>query len=294
MSESHLIFVHGLANKPPVEDLRRIWLEALAEPHDGDEGFDLGAVGVRDYFVYWADLFYKQPLAAADYESRSNELQDSVSDQVDLSEDEWMRIMREKFDLDEDEPFDNAPVEATVQPYERIPLPGFAKKKIMKHFLQEAHDYLYNKDGMRDTIRQRVMDALTTAKNAGGPVVLVGHSQGTFIAYDVLTGVPDCPQIDGFMTFGSPLGIDEVQDRLVWTRDNGFPEKVTGDWVNVYDPFDVVARLDPKLANDFKRQGEPAVIDLKEENWGTWRHSATKYLKGNGLREHLRRLADRD
>ncbi len=293
MSESHIIFIHGLSNKPPVEDLRRIWLGALAEPHNGDNGFDLGAVGVRDYFVYWADLFYADPLAASDYESRSDEMEDSVAGEFDLSEDEWMRRMREMFDVDEDEPFDNAPLEDAVQPYERIPLPGPLKKKIMKHFLQEAHDYLYNKNGMRDTIRQRVMDALTAAKNAGGPVVLVGHSQGTFIAYDVLTGVAECPQIDGFVTFGSPLGIDEVQDRLVWTRENGFPEKVSGNWVNVYDPFDVVARLDPKLANDFKRHGEEAVIDLREENWGTWRHSATKYLKGGGLRKHLRRLADR-
>jgi pimeloyl-ACP methyl ester carboxylesterase len=204
-----------------------------------------------------------------------------------------MQRMREQYSLDEDEPFDDAPISEGVSEYERIPLPNFVKKRVMKHFLQEAHDYLYNKNGMRDVIRQRVLDALNQAAQAGGPVVLVGHSQGSFIAYDVLTGVSDCPEIAGLMTFGSPLGVDEVQDRLVWTRDNGFPAKVSGDWVNVYDPFDVVSRLDPKLANDFKKNGERAVIDVKEENWGKWRHSATKYLKGSGLRGHLRRLADR-
>ena len=124
-------------------------------------------------------------------------------------------------------------------------------------------------------------------------MVLVGHSQGSFIAYDVLTGVADCPPVDGLLTLGSPLGIDEVQDKLLWTRNDGFPKKVRGDWVNVYDPFDVVARLDPVLANDFRKGGEQAVIDVKEESWGTWRHSATKYLKGPRLRGHLRRLAGR-
>ena len=42
----HVTFIHGLANKPAPEELRRIWLDALAQPVDGDNGFDLGAVGV--------------------------------------------------------------------------------------------------------------------------------------------------------------------------------------------------------------------------------------------------------
>jgi hypothetical protein len=124
--------------------------------------------------------------------------------------------------------------------------------------------------------------------------VLVGHSQGTFIVYDVMTGVADCPPIDGFMTIGSPLGVDEVQDRLVWTRDQGFPGKLRGDWVNVFDPFDLVARLDPRLANDFRKAGAEVVIDIEESNWGSWRYSATKYLQGQQLRNQLRRLCDRE
>lgn len=224
---SHIIFIHGLSNKPPVEDLRRVWIDALAEGVVEDPGFDLGAVGVKDSFVYWADLFYDEPLSAAGYESRSDELADS-----------------------------------------------------------------FNKNGIRDTIRKRVTDDLAQVGD-DSPVVLVGHSQGSFIAYDVLTGVKDCPMVDGLLTLGSPLGVDEVQDKLVWSPHDGFPKKLRGDWVNVYDPFDVVARLDPKLSNDFKKNGDNAVIDVKEENWGKWRHSATKYLKGPKLRSHLKRLAGR-
>ena len=196
------------------------------------------------------------------------------------------------FPMEEDSVFEDAPVDPATMEYERIPLPWVVKKQVIKHFLKEAHDYLFNARGIRDTIRGRVMDALH-AVGADAPVVLVGHSQGSFIAYDVLTGVADCPPVDGLLTLGSPLGIDEVQDKLLWTRNDGFPKKVRGDWVNVYDPFDVVARLDPVLANDFRKGGEQAVIDVKEESWGTWRHSATKYLKGPRLRGHLRRLAGR-
>ncbi|MEN8132694.1 MAG: hypothetical protein ABFS45_21435, partial [Pseudomonadota bacterium] len=283
---------HGLSNKPALEDLRRIWLDALAVQVSEDSGFDLGAVGVRDSFVYWADLFYDEPLLAAQYESRSDELTDSVDAAVELASDEWIDAMRVKFPMEEDQLFDDAPLDDSIEEYERIPLPWPVKKQVIKHFLKEAHDYLFNVDGIRDRIRKQVMDALARAGD-DSPLVLVGHSQGSFIAYDVLTGVEDCPVVDGLLTLGSPLGIDEVQDKLVWSREDGFPKKLQGSWVNVYDPYDVVARLDPKLSNDFRRNGEQVVIDIKEENWGTWRHSATKYLQGPMLRSHLRRLAGR-
>jgi hypothetical protein len=163
----------------------------------------------------------------------------------------------------------------------------------MRQFIKEAHDYLFNVNGLRDQIRALVMadfdQVPPTARH-----VLVGHSQGSFIGYDVLTGVAACKQLAGFLTLGSPLGLDEVQDKLVWSRQHGFPAKLIGDWVNVYDPFDVVAGLDPQLANDFKKKGQKVIIDVKEPNWGSWRHSATKYLKGPLLRQQLRRLCDRE
>ena len=127
----------------------------------------------------------------------------------------------------------------------------------MAEYLREAHDYLFNVRGIRDTLRARVIADLKKCPDDTRRV-LVGHSQGTFIAYDVLTGVADCPPVDGFMTIGSPLGIDEVQDRLVWSRDNEFPATLQGDWVNVFDPFDLVSRLDPHLANDFRKSGKPS------------------------------------
>lgn len=130
-------------------------------------------------------------------------------------------------------------------------------------------------------------------RGEGSRQILVGHSQGSIIAYDVLTGMLDCSTVSGLLTLGSPLGIDEVQERLVWNRENGFPVKLQGNWVNVFDPFDPVARLDPYFANDFRKNGTEVVTDVKEENWGTWRHSATKYLQGPLLRKHLRNMCGR-
>jgi len=286
----HVSFIHGLANKPPAGELRRIWLEALAKQRPADGGFDLSAVGVSDSFVYWADLFYDAPLPPGEFENNAGELEQTFGSDLNVEKTDWIRAMEANFP---DEGFEEAPTTEADPGYERIPLPGFLKKRMMRSFVKEAHDYLWNINSIRDTIRQRVIDDFSRVPSDARHV-LVGHSQGTFIGYDVLTGVPACKEIDGFMTIGSPLGVDEIQDRLVTSRDNGFPKKVRGDWVNVYDPYDAVSRLDPKLANDFKKNSQKVIIDVDEENWGKWRHSATKYFQGTQLRAHLRRLCDRE
>jgi hypothetical protein len=115
---------------------------------------------------------------------------------------------------------------------------------------------------------------------------------GTIIAYDCLMHETDCPAIDGLMTVGSPLGLDEVQDFFpAWTREDGFPSaKLRGRWVNIYDPLDPVVGLDPIFANDYRRNGQPAVEDIREDNWGTWRHSISKYLQGKRLRTNLTQM----
>ena len=91
---------------------------------------------------------------------------------------------------------------------------------------------------------------------------------------------------------GSPLGLDEVQDKLrpEWSRASGFPEKLSAaDWANVYDKLDPVAGLDPKVANDYCRADERIVVDINEQNYGRWRHNISKYLGGGELRAALTR-----
>ena len=188
--------------------------------------------------------------------------------------------------LEEEDP----PTDPDDDPYELIPLPRSVKNLFMKKMVKEAHSYLFNVEGIKDVIRARVVRALTDQDYDN--TVIVGHSQGSFIAYDVLT-TATCPEVQGFMTIGSPLGVDEIQQELSWSRENGFPSKLQGDWVNIYDSYDPVSRLDPKLSNDFRKHGDKIVKDIREQNWGKWRHSATKYLKGPKLRQELRRLSKR-
>jgi hypothetical protein len=54
---AHVTFIHGMSNKPPADDLLRIWRETLAS---AAEALPLGDLGVTSSMVYWADLLYEK------------------------------------------------------------------------------------------------------------------------------------------------------------------------------------------------------------------------------------------
>jgi hypothetical protein len=262
--------------------------------------------------VYWADVMYESPLADADQESATNEATaEAVSVEPvtlgieDMSAEERAWVGRLAAKLAVPLAVDEA-VAATPTPVrealERIPLPWPVKERVMKRLLRDVHHYLFNVQYaarpdapcyVQDEIRDRMITALQDGAARTPPHIVVSHSMGTVIAYDCLMRVGAAPKVDGLMTIGSPLGLDEIQDKLrpEWSRPDGFPvDKVRGGWVNVYDSFDPVAGFDPKLANDYRRGGANAVDDVNEQSHGAWRHDIGKYLSGSQLRDKLRGL----
>ncbi len=135
-----------------------------------------------------------------------------------------------------------------------------------------------------------MLDALESGAEQTGPHVVVSHSMGTVIAYDVLKNVADCPPVDGLITIGSPLARREIPDEFQprWDRDTGFPRKrLRGAWVNVFDHFDPVVGSLPHIRRLYLEKGRETVVDVNEQNWGKWRHNISKYLRGPVLRDHL-------
>lgn len=295
-----IVFSHGLDNKPEQDYLRNLWKRKLAH----DDGLDIDACGVDSALNYWADVLYESPdVDLAAYESAAGTIE-ALDESPDLREmphkdDERIRRLARKLDVDPDSIEENQPTEAELAAVraERVPVPAWLRRRIMARFVRDAHHYFFNQEispragetfRVRDELRARFVGCLQAGANSR-PLVVVSHSMGTIIAYDCLKHEPGCPPVDGLMTIGSPLGIDEVQDFFPgWSRADGFPsERLTGPWVNVYDPLDVVCAPDPRLANDYMRGGQPVVEDLREDNWGTWRHSISKYLQGSTLRRRL-------
>ena len=304
----HVTFIHGIANKPPHEQLTDLWCRSLANA----DGLDLGTEGITCSMVYWADVLYPSPLEEAAAESATNEaaLETTAPEPVGLdvstmSADEraWTATLAAKLEValgvEEVVTRAGSPVHESL---ERVPLPWPVKRRLMKRLLRDVHHYLFNVEyspragatyRVQDEIRQRTLRALQEGAGRPGPHIVVSHSMGTVIAYDCLKRVSGAPVVDALMTIGSPLGLDEIQDKLQpeWTKDDGFPaERVRGPWINVYDMLDPVAAFDPALANDYRRGREKVIEDVNEQNSGTWRHDIAKYLAGPQLRTRLRAL----
>lgn len=307
----HVTFIHGMANKPPADDLLRLWRNALA---DAPTPLPLGDMGVSSSMIYWADLLYEKPdddLSA--YEGVLENSAEAVDgggsapppEPRNADEAAFVAALRAKLTTLSDAELDAATQPAVpAQPQgtlERIPLPWFIKKRVMNAYLRDVHHYLFNVTfappgrtpvPIQDAIRKRFVAALATPVSR--PHIVISHSMGTLIAYDCLERVADCAVVDGLITIGSPLGLDEIQDKLrpEWSRADGFPRaKVKGDWLNVFDRLDPVCGFDPKLANDYREGGAEAVKDIAVQNDGAWRHSISKYLRqaafGGALRKML-------
>jgi hypothetical protein len=306
----HVTLIHGISNKPPPEDLLRIWRETLA---NAAEPVPLGDLGVTSSLVYWADLMYEKPdedLTA--YEGVLENTPQAVDGAGGASapqprtpeEAEFLDRLRKHMTglSDAELAAEPPPVPAAPQgTLERVPLPWFIKKRVMNAFLRDVHHYLFDVEyappggtpvPIQRTIRKRFVDALC-APTVTQPHIVVSHSMGTVIAYDCLKRVAGCSGVDGLITLGSPLGLDEIQDKLQpgWSRDGGFPgETVSGGWINVFDRLDPVCGFDPELANDFRKSGVATVEDIAVQNDGAWRHSIAKYLRQPRVCQGLRRM----
>jgi hypothetical protein len=134
-------------------------------------------------------------------------------------------------------------------------------------FLRDV--YLYtNRSGVRDRIDEIVARALTE-----GPCVVVAHSLGSVVAYNVLCTDRRHLQVPFFVTVGCPLGIRAIRDQLVPIR---FPRPPVDAWNNAFDPRDVVA-LYPLDGANFPIS--PAVLNYNGvKNHTDNRHGIDGYL----------------
>lgn len=159
-------------------------------------------------------------------------------------------------------------------------LPGawlrrFLVPRLTRVFLRDVHDFLYVEERRR-VMEQSVADRLAAG---GGPFVVVGHSLGSAIAWDVLRQLaPEQVDVALFLTIGSPLGLDEVQDELrKWSGGRLVFPPCVRRWVNIAAFGDIVA-ADPALDGEF---AGGSIEDLMVANpeGPEDPHAATGYLR---------------
>lgn len=137
-------------------------------------------------------------------------------------------------------------------------------------FTHDVYRYLRN-IGVRDRIETGVRAAFT----AGEPMVVIGHSLGSIVSYNLLRrdGEREGWEVPLFVTLGAPLGVTAIKRQLSPVQ---YPECV-GRWFNALDPRDVVA-LHPLDADYFPTT--PAVENKTDVDNGTEnRHGISGYIE---------------
>jgi len=153
---------------------------------------------------------------------------------------------------------------------------------VVGKFASDAVDYLYGP--YTEAMRAPVRDALLEAP---APRVIVAHSLGSIITYDVLSE----PALAGLelelmVTLGSPLGIGNVQSKLRdgAGRPNPVPTQLTA-WDNFADRFDPVA-LDATLHDEF-RPPKDFAHDEAVNNQARNNHDLSGYLAIGVVRDAI-------
>ncbi len=128
--------------------------------------------------------------------------------------------------------------------------------------LSDLRRYVKNKYDVAEAVRRLLKVPLRTAWESGRPVLLIGHSMGSIIAYDSLWQLSQEPEsehkVDLFMTMGSPLAQKFIQRRIKGSKEspeNRYPRNVKR-WVNIAAVGDLTA-IDMRLENDYE-----AMVDL--------------------------------
>lgn len=131
--------------------------------------------------------------------------------------------------------------------------------------IRETARYFANRNGVADRIRETLKTLLRGPLNEGAPVLVIGHSLGSVIAYDALWELSHRERlagaVDRFVTIGSPLGSRFVQHRLLgaWHEAHErYPTNIKR-WTNISAVGDLTA-LDRRLANDFREMRESGCL----------------------------------
>lgn len=158
-------------------------------------------------------------------------------------------------------------------------LPGSAGAAIA-FMARDVHAYL-SRPGVRDLIE----DGFRRALPDSCPAVVVGHSLGSVVAYNVLRreAFSHPWNIRLFVTLGSPLGLRAIRRRL---EPLSYPRSVR-EWLNARDPRDAVALRG--LERFYRpRAGAAAIAEIDDiVNTTSKHHGVEGYLSDKRIAKRI-------
>lgn len=301
-----IVGIHGLSNKPPKSDLADWWEKAIREGLVKNCG--VGSAPFSFHMVYWADLLYSCP----QHHDKARDFDDLYTGQVYREAEPGALKRYEGGLLDGFKAagvgFWGAAFAALRRVLPMDKLDDWVLRRIK--FVRDAGLYYDENRQIRDRagrLRQARLVLMDELKNAllpleGQDIMVIAHSMGSIIAYDVLRDIGQEKPAFGlahFVTIGSPLGLEPVKDKIHETyKKRGHrrtPTIVTKRWANYADRDDPIA-IDKHLSDDYgpNDRGIHVEDDLVLNDYVNLpsgernAHKSYGYLRTPELSEHIR------
>lgn len=262
MPDKIIVGIHGLANKPPKTVLTKYWKDSIAE------GLKKNCRQVSPFkyqMVYWADLLYK------------NQLHDNPNYSFDNLYNTEPYVEAKKGALKEHEDglrdqlikyagqVSGKTVDILHGPLGMEKFAEWALGKVLKDlaFYYDKTRKIADRSNPPKMVlaRKVLMEDLTREllTQKGKNIMLIAHSMGSIIAYDVLRRLGRSHpsfEIAEFITMGSPLGLSHVKANIFNEADYEEKKKrvrtpsIVQNWVNYADRKDPVS-FDAHLEDDY-------------------------------------------
>lgn len=303
-----IVGIHGLSNKPEETKEAVSWEKAIREGLK--KNCQVEQARFTYHMVYWANRVYKVPLHDDEgynfdalyndepyIEAAAGALQSSAPIFFDKLKIGVTQLLGTAFDA--------VKSNAELQGLSDLAVAKVKPLRDLAFYYDEDRKIRDRQEQMRQA-RRVLMDELSSAlrKLKGQRIMLIAHSMGTIIAYDVLREFEQSDpsfELAHFVTIGSPLGLKYVKDRVRQEeerRSKKFvlptPAVITEKWVNYADPHDPVA-TDTALTNDY--QPNPKGIKVQDQlvqndyvglSKKPNHHKSYGYLRTPELSRHIR------
>ena len=285
-----IIGIHGLSNKPPRKLLAKWWRKSI---RNGLYKYHHYRTHFQFRMVYWADVIYEKPLdptikspqhprfldepyvpfqsaqkpSVGSLGKRLFDRFEHLIDNLFLSKNAWVNV--------------NYLADQVIR----------RKYRDLDIYYREdlLQDSVNSESLAREVIRKRLKNLLL--KHRGKKIMLIAHSMGSIIAYDVLYALKDEIEIDTLVTIGSPLGLPMVISKFFEEHNIDYDpgtKRTTPDnikkWYNFSDIDDGIAANDD-LKNEFlpnKHGVRPIDQSIYNDykNWSTENaHKSFGYLR---------------
>jgi hypothetical protein len=263
-----IVGIHGLGNKPPYKTMMQWWIKSIRE---GFYAYEYPVYSFNFELVFWADIVHpalldpkmkdkKDPAFESEPYVRAKSCELRHPNPVKMK-------MLDYLEKRMDKAFADARMSQKLETLSSVFIHKFFQDLEVYFSEKRIHDA-----SAKELIKDRLICILR--KYQGERILVIAHSMGTIVAYDVLKQLSNEFPIDTLVTIGSPLGLPFIKHKFLHSTGEILdqdsvvpaPEAIQKNWYNLSDLDDKVA-VNYNLADDYTANSRGiGVTDLVVSN----------------------------